>query len=353
MPTTYAIPNGSTAFAATTWTGNGASPRSITGLAFQPDFTWIKCRSVAYNHRSFDSVRGASKQLASNLTSAEVTNDTDGYLSAFNSDGFTLTTGPSSMDVVNQNAATYVAWNWKANGSAVTNTAGSITSQVSANTAAGFSVVTYTGTGANATVGHGLGVAPSMIIVKNRSAAISNPAWPVYHISIGNTNYLDIQTQAADSASINVWNNTTPTSNVFSIGVANSVSGNTNGLVAYCWAAVPGYSAFGKYTGNGSTDGPFVYTGFRPRFVLVKNASTTGKWVLMDTSRGLYNEMTGTNALYPNLSDAEGTDSANRQMDFLSNGFKLRCTGGDANGSGSTIIYMAFAECPLKYSNAR
>jgi len=355
MPTTYAIPNGSTAFAATTWAGDNTTPRTITNGNFTPDFVWVKQRNGTGVHLLWDVVRAGGLNLQSQSTSAETayTSFTAGGISGSATNGFTVAQGSLDSNYVNGTGGTYVGWQWKANGAAVTNTAGSITSQVSANTAAGFSVVTYTGTGANATVGHGLGVAPSMIIVKNRNAAISNPAWPVYHISIGNTKYLDIQTNAAQATAITVWNNTTPTSNVFSIGVADSVSGNTNGLVAYCFAAVPGYSAFGSYTGNGSTDGPFVYTNFRPRFVLVKNASTTGKWVLMDTSRGLYNEMTGTNALYPNLSDAEGTDSANRQMDFLSNGFKLRCTGGDANGSGSTIIYMAFAENPFKYANAR
>jgi hypothetical protein len=188
-----------------------------------------------------------------------------------------------------------------------------------------------------------------MIIVKNRNAAISNPAWPVYHISIGNTKYLDIQTTAAQATAITVWNNTTPTSNVFSIGVADSVSGNTNGFVAYCFAAVPGYSAFGSYTGNGSTDGPFVYLGFRPRFVMFKWSSGVENWFILDSTRQIYNVM-GT-YLYANGSNAETTGGVT--YDFLSNGFKVRDANNFINASGGTYIYAAFAENPFKYANAR
>jgi hypothetical protein len=349
MPTTYAIPNGSTAFAATTYTGTGAAltvSNAVNGTSFQPDLVWLKSRSTVENHFLFDSVRGSApnyNRLSSNLTDAEATPGI-AMLTAINSNGITLGTNGG----VNTNGATFVGWQWKANGAAVTNTAGSITSQVSANTAAGFSVVTYTGTGANATVGHGLGAVPQMIIVKNRNAAISNPAWPVYHISIGNTKYLDIQTTAAQATAITVWNNTTPTSNVFSIGVADSVSGNTNGLVAYCFAAVPGYSAFGSYTGNGSTDGPFIYTGFRPRFIMLKATNVVANWFIRDTSRNPYN---GADlSLFPNLSNAESLGAV---YDILSNGFKVRSSASGVNGSGDNIIYAAFAENPFKYANAR
>jgi hypothetical protein len=354
MPTTYAIPDGRVAMSATTYTGNGtngtAISNAVNGVSMQPDFVWIKDRVTANYNVLMDSVRGASNTLFSNATLAEET--TPARISSFNSNGFTLTNKNDS----NTNGDTFIAWQWKANGAAVTNTAGSITSQVSANTTAGFSVVTYTGTGANATVGHGLGVAPSMIIVKNRNAVISNPAWPVYHISIGNTKYLDIQTTAAQATAITVWNNTTPTSNVFSIGVADSVSGNTNGLVAYCFAAVPGYSAFGSYTGNGSSDGPFVYTNFRPRFVMIKLASGAGgNWIMVDTSRDTYN--LSINKLGANVADAENGanvgNSTQNTLDILSNGFKIRATQTDTNGNGNTYVYMAFAETPFAYSNAR
>jgi hypothetical protein len=348
---TPTIPNGAVYMAATTYTGTGASltvANTVNGTNFQPDLVWVKSRSAATDHKLTDVVRGVTKALISDTTGAETT-DTNG-LTAFGSTGFTLGTDTT----YNNSAATYVAWQWKANGAGVTNTSGSITSTVSANTTAGFVVVTFTGTGANATVGHGLGVAPSMVIVKDRTAARTGYQWPVWHTSLGGgTKALFLNVTDATATDTVYWNSTVPTSSVFSVGTWGGVNYSGDNFVAYCFSAVAGYSAFGSYTGNGSTDGPFVFCGFRPRFVLVKNASTAGKWVLMDTSRGLYNEMTGTNALYPNLADAEGTDGGSRQMDFLSNGFKLRCTGGDANGSGNTIIYMAFAENPFKYSNAR
>jgi len=326
------------------YTGNGTG-QSITGVGFQPDWVWIKGRSGSTDHAWYDAVRGVQKQIESNNTGAETTESTG--LTAFGSDGFTT----GLLLQLNTISATYVAWNWIASGSTVSNTAGVITSTVSANTTSGFSVLTYSGGNlTSATIGHGLGVAPSMVIVKRRNAVDD---WRTYHVSVGATKYMDLNTTAAAATATVVWNDTAPTSTVFTVGNSASVNASGGTYVAYCFAEVAGYSKFGSYTGNGSTDGPFVFTGFRPAFVLVKNSSTTGKWVLMDTSRGLYNVMSGTNALYPNLSDAEGTDSANREMDFLSNGFKLRCTGGDANGSGNTIIYMAFASSPFKFSLAR
>ena len=352
---TPTIPNGATQMAATLWTGDGTSSRtivnSVNGTSFQPDWVWWKNRTTAKWNQVFDSVRGADKALSTNATDAEDASGGyggEGSVTAFNSNGYTLQGGTGN----NENGSGIVGWSWKANGAGVSNTSGSITSTVSANTTAGFSVVTYTGTGANATVGHGLGVAPSMIIAKSRS--ISGAQWAVYTTTLGASAFINLDsTAAATTGNTSVWQGVSPTSTVFSVSTSNQTNGSAATYVAYAFSAVAGYSAFGSYTGNGSTDGPFVFLGFRPRFVLVKNASTAGKWVLMDTSRGLYNEMTGTNALYPNLADAEGTDGGSRQMDFLSNGFKLRCTGGDANGSGNTIIYMAFAENPFKYANAR
>jgi hypothetical protein len=366
MPTTYAIPNGAAAMAATTYTatpGTGATiSNAVNGVSFQPDLVWVKSRDAGEQHYWQDSVRGFSpsanvtKMLNSNSTAAE--SSLSDITCTTTSSGFTVVDsnpGTGEFWLTNRN---YVAWSWKANGAAVTNTAGSITSQVSANTAAGFSVVTYTGTGANATVGHGLGVAPSMIIVKNRNAVISNPAWPVYHSVIAATNYLDLQTTAASAASVNVWNNTAPTSSVFSIGVANSVSGNTNGLVAYCFAAVPGYSAFGAWQNNNSTDGTFIYTGFRPRFILLKNYDNVERWFTWDSTRQTYN-MTppSSNWLVPNDTAAEGANGATTaEIDGLSNGFKIRTTNpasGEISFGTRNYIYACFAEMPFKYANAR
>jgi len=327
------------------WTGDGANPRSLTGVGFQPDFVWIKSRSNAYAHRLADAVRGVGRELFSNSTSAEVVNNNNGSVQAFNSDGFTLSGSTSTSDV-NGSGLTFVAWNWKANGAGVTNTAGSITSTVSANTTSGFSIVTYTGTGSNATIGHGLGVAPSMVIVKNRSTTTD---WLIYHVSLGATKSIAFDTAAAITSSTR-WNDTAPTSTLVSIGTSAGVNGSGNSMVAYCFAAISGFSAFGSYTGNGSADGPFVYLGFRPEFVMIKNASATGDWFIYDTARNTYN--VADNRLKPNLSDAEGTGGS-FGPDILSNGFKMRSNFGEMNGSGNTIIYMAFAENPFKNALAR
>jgi len=334
------IPNGSKYMQAVTYTGTGAT-QTIT-VGFQPDFVWVKSRSAATDHKLTDSVRGATKALISDTTGAETT-DTNG-VTAFTSTGFTL----GSDSVYNTNGATYVAWCWQAGqGSSSSNTSGSITSTVSVNASAGFSIVTYTGTGAVATIGHGLGVSPNMIIGKSRGAA---NAWGVYHISVGNTKAMYLNTTAAASAASSAFfNNTSPTSSVFSVGSAVEFNASATTQVAYCWAAISGFSAFGSYTGNASTDGPFVYTGFRPKFVLIKCSSTTENWSIIDSSRNTYN--LSDSDLFPSLSNAETT---NMGLDLLSNGFKLRTTNTvNGNASGATYIYAAFAENPFKYSNAR
>jgi hypothetical protein len=355
---TYNLPtptvnNGALYMAATTYTGNGTASTSILnsanntiGTTFAPNFVWIKSRSAATNHYLYDTLRGANNQLLSNATNTEST--VANRMTAFNSNGFTL----GSDTEVNASAATYVGWQWLAGtASGVSNTSGSITSTVSANTTAGFSVVTYTGTGANATVGHGLGVAPSMIIMKNRQAANS---WVVYHVSTGNGNVLILNSTNASTADSTAWNTTTPTSSVFSLGSGAAADTNqtTGGgqHVAYCFAAVSGYSAFGSYTGNGSTDGPFIYTGFRPRFVMTKRTDSTSDWLIFDTSRNTYNVANST--LLPDSSAAEITD-ANRMIDFVSNGFKVRSALAEFNGSGNNMIYVAFAENPFTSSRAR
>ena len=336
-----AIYNGANHMAATTYTGTLLSNSITNSGGFQPDLVWIKSRSAATDHKLTDSVRGVTKGLISNTTGAETT-DSQG-VTAFGSSGFTVGTDTT----YNNLSATYVGWQWKAGGTAVSNTSGTITSSVSANTTAGFSVVTYTGTGANATVGHGLNVAPSMFITKKRS---STSDWGVYHSSLTSAAYyLLLGSTAAQASGATYWNSTAPTSSVFSIGTADPTNISTATYVAYCFAAIAGYSAFGSYTGNGSADGPFVYCGFRPRFVLIKRTDSAVDWVLFDTSRNTYNVTTG--QINPNTSAAE--DNSYTWLDILSNGFKCRVGLLGTNASGGTYIYAAFAENPFQNSLAR
>jgi hypothetical protein len=323
------------------YTGNG-STQTISGLGFSPDLVWIKPRSAAYNNRLYDQVRGVENVLNSNTTAAEGSDG--GGVTAFTSTGFTLGSSVSQ----NENNTTYAAWTWDAGSSTVTNTAGSISSQVRANASAGFSIVTFTANGtAGATVGHGLGAAPSFVIVKGRTSTAN---WLVYHAAIGNTNFLQLNTTIASTSSVTAWNNASPSSSVFTLG--DSAAGNTSGAatVAYCVAPVAGYSAFGSYTGNGSTDGPFVYTGFRPRWVMFKSSSAGADWVIEDAARGAYNLIDA--RLFPNTNDAE-LSNGNGNIDFLSNGFKLRNAHSSMNASSTTYIYAAFAEAPFQYARAR
>jgi hypothetical protein len=331
-------------FNAVTYTGTGSS-LGVTGVGFQPDWVWVKGRSGATDHGLYDAVRGVQKQLESNGTGAETTETTG--ITAFDSDGFTT----GALAQLNTSSATYVAWNWKANGSGSSNTAGSITSTVSASTTSGFSVVTYTGTGANATVGHGLGVAPSMIIVKSRTGSPDVPTWRVYHASVGATKYLELNSTGS-ATTYGDWNNTAPTSTVFSVGAPAFTPNNQNGInyVAYCFAPVAGYSAFGSYTGNGSADGPFVFTGFRPAYVMIKNTTLASAWIVYDNKRNTAN--VETNYLLPNSSGAEATLSS-LVLDFTSNGFKIRGDQATINTSNNNYIFACFAESPFKYSLAR
>jgi hypothetical protein len=351
---TYNLPTptiiqGNTNFNILTWTGTGTSSgRSFTGVGFAPDLVWAKPRSVAYDHNLNDKVRGANKRLRSNTTDAENTNDTYGYLSAFDSDGWTTVSGATENSNWNQTSATYVAWCWKANGAGSSNTDGSITSTVSVNSTAGFSIVTYTGTGANATVGHGLGVAPKMVIAKSRSQG-TGYNWVVYHTSIPATQFLRLNTTDAVITASTVWNNTAPTSTVFSVGTDPVVTGNGQNFVAYCWAAISGYSAFGSYTGNGSADGVFVATNFTPKFIMIKRTDTANDWNILNSSQQTYNQVE--TYLLANSSNAEG--SSGNSTDFLSNGFKLRTSNAWGNANGGTYIYMAFASNPFKNSLAR
>jgi hypothetical protein len=346
MATTFAVPDGRVAMAATLWNGattgtNLSVNNTVNTVSFQPDLVWSKARNNAYNHYLQDSVRGITNGLSSNLTAAEAT--TAGSPTSFTSTGFNI----SSTDVWSSLGNTEVSWQWKAGGTAVSNTAGSITSSVSANTTAGFSVVTYTGNGTTgATVGHGLGVTPGFIIFKSRDAA---QEWRVWLTSFGTGNALTLNSNTGTGSNSPVMN-AAPSSTVFTLlGTGYNVNSSGVAYVAYCWAPVAGYSAFGSYTGNGSADGPFIYTGFRPRFLMIKSSSGAFNWFIEDSSRNTTN-VTGLD-LSPNLSDAEANNSPT--FDFLSNGFKLRNTYTSQNGSGSTYIYAAFAENPLKFSNAR
>ena len=343
MPTPT-IPAGNLYINATLWNGTGAVA-SITngapGASFEPDFVWIKSRSSANSHRLFDSVRGATKILISNATNAEATESDS--LTAFNSNGFAL--GADTVGGgVNTSGRTYVGWQWKAGGTAVSNTAGSITSSVSANTTSGFSVVKFTsGASAGFSVGHGLGATPALIIQKKTDAV---GGWLVAHQNMSasgiTSGYLQLQTTDAFTSNANVFTNVN--SSTITEG---SVVSNNAAQIMYCWAPIAGYSAFGSYTGNGSADGTFVYLGFRPKFVMTKKSSGTEDWAIIDSSRSSYN-LQGAD-LYADLAIAEGTSG----YDLLSNGIKFRSSGGSWNASGATYIYMAFAETPFKYALAR
>lgn len=335
-------------FAATTYTGNGTTQsvsNAVNGVGFQPDLVWAKARSNAYNNYLGDSVRGSTNILLSNTTLAESSVPTS--FTSFNSNGFAVGDAPE----VNGNAASLVAWQWKANGAAVANNAGSIASQVSAGAAQGFSVVTYTGNGINgATVGHGLSVSPSMWIIKKRvnNTATNTGNWIVVHKSIAATGSLSSSTTftlTSISGSLTL-NNTAPSGNYV---YDNQIGGNGDTFVAYCFSEVAGFSKFGSYVGNGSADGAFCFTGFMPRFVMFKRTDTPGNWIMLDSSRSPDNVAKA--RLDANGSAAEITQS---DTDLLSNGFKLKISGTtDPNISGGTYIFMAFAASPFKFSLAR
>ena len=322
-----------------TWTGNGTAGTNIGGLGFEPDFVWIKRRNAAYGHVFSDSVRGFgatgwAKQLIGNSTEAENSGAVN-TIRSFNPDGFTLGTDGG----VNLNSSTYVGWCWRAGGPAVANTDGDITSQVSVNTDYGFSIVSYTASGTRSdTIGHGLSAAPEWIIVKNRDQADD---WYVYHVGTDSSNpeayYLELNDTAGRASFYSPWDDTLPTSSVFSVGVEHNVNASGEDYIAYCWTPVAGYSKFGSYTGSGAS-GKKITTGFKPRFLLIKRTSTTGYWNIVDSERG------GGEALHPNLSNS--TSSGGPWITFNDDGFTLTTTGDGYNDSGAAFVYAAFADRP-------
>jgi len=339
-------------FNVVTYTGSGTN-QSITSVGFESDMIWVKQRNAADNHVLVDSVRGYSKELYPNLTNAESGNT--GSITA-TSTGFDLGSG-GDLGRFNENTSTYVAWCWKADGAAVENNDGSITSQVSANTDAGFSIVSYTGTGSNSTVGHGLSQSPEMIIFKERNGATN---WPVYHSGLSSAAYaVELNQALAEFSYPAYFQSTDPTDSVFYIGTDSYINNSSDNYIAYCWHSVEGYSKFGKYIGNGSADGSFVYTGFRPKFILFKKTSGGGdRWFMADTARSPFNVTLndgdgGIKLVDASASDAEFANSPAEDFDIVSNGFKFRINDGGSNGVGATYIYMAFAESPFKYSLAR
>ena len=339
------------------YTGNSGN-KTISGLGFQPDWVWAKSRSLAQNHHIHDSARGVELRLNAEANNAEIS---DGELKTFTSDGFTFDTAGAT----NTNNATNVAWCWHANSGTATATISESgdnpAAVVQANPTAGFSLITYTGTGDAGTIAHGLGAVPTMMIIKNRDVA---DAWAVYHganTAAPATDYLVLNTTAATADAATYWADTAPTSSVFTVHDAHSVNADGEKYVAYCFAEVEGYSKFGKYIGNGVVDGPFVYLGFRPAWIMVKSTTNTNSetnWVIWDNKRNGYNTA-GNIQVFANQNYAEGQRDDNggagiSDLDILSNGFKHRdATFGQNGVNGATFIYMAFAEAPFKYANAR
>ena len=344
------------------YTGNG-STQAVTGFGFEPDLVWVKNRDNSYYHRFWDSVRGVGRTgLYSNTTEAEghwEQSGVSGYdqdqVTSFDDDGFTVLKGPNG-DGLNENTVRYVAWCWKAGGPAVLNTAGNINANVSANQTAGFSIVSYTGTGSAGTVGHGLGKAPSFIIVKNRddtgASGPTNGNWQIWHsgFTIKHAIQLNLTSTTANGGSdTGYWNGTLPTSSVFSVGNFNSTNGSSDNMIAYCWAEIEGYSNFGSYEGNGDAEGPFVWCGFQPAWIMIKRIDSAGQWNILDTGRSPINPKDVN--LLANAADLETYGS--RVVDFVSNGFKPRNTTGDINADGGIYIFAAFASTPFKTARAK
>ena len=323
------------------YTGTGSS-NALTGIGFQPDWTWIKCRTDAQNHALYDAVRGVQKKISSSTNTAEATATTE--LSAFGSDGFTVLTDGQ----VNASGQTYASWNWKANGAGSANTDGAINSTVSANTTSGFSIVSYTGTlsgNGNTTVGHGLGVAPKMIITKSKS---NGENWGVYHKDLTANRILQLNTTSAQIDTSSEGTVTAPTSSVFTVNYRGEYGNSGQNYIAYCFAEKKGFSKFGSYTGNGSSDGNFLYCGFKPALFVVKRYDASGEyWNVLDSKRNPENP--ADDYIYWSENLVEGVKT--QKIDFVSNGIKIRGTDGAFNASGGSYIYMCFAESSIVSSN--
>ena len=319
-------------FKAVKFTGNASAGHAITGVGFQPDWVWLKTVESVNNHTIFDVVRGVTNRIRSNQTNAQ---NTSSGVTSFDTDGFTV--GADSAG----NSGNMISWNWKTqNSQGSSNTDGSInTTYTSVNTTAGFSISTYEGTGSAATVGHGLGVTPAMVLVKNIDAGQN---WLMYHQGMPATKYLRLNLTSASGTSSSVWNNTEPTNSVFSIGSDGAVTGNGQTHVAYCFAEKRGYSKFGVYKGNGNANGSFIFLGFKPAFIMVKSTNTTTEWHMSDNARRPNNP----NNSYLSASSSAAENTSN-PTDFLSNGFKIKTSNNGWNKSGDTFIYWAFAENPL------
>ena len=343
----YTTINKSTDFFNTVlYTGDGTTSKAITGVGHQPDLVWIKDRDQSSNHQLQDAVRGKSGSnyyyIHSDSNAAQSVQTDDDGVNTLGADGFTV--GYTNSTAWNENNTDYVSWNWKANGSGSSNTDGSITSTVSVNTTSKMSIVKFTGTGSVATVGHGLGSVPKMILFKNTTRA-SN--WIVYHHSLGNTKNLYLDDTNAEHDRADTFNDTSPTSSVFTVGTAD-LNIDTETIIAYCFAEVDGFSKFSSYIGNGdATNSPFIYLGFKPKFVIIKNSGAAQEWVMFDNKRIGYNTE-GNEKLYPDLPNAEADIS---EIDLVSNGFKLRTGGNQANQDGNTMVYMAFGQTIVGTNN--
>jgi hypothetical protein len=330
-------------FQTTLYTGNGSSGHEITNSGnsnLKPDWLWIKSRSDTEQHTLYDSSRGSTKRLMSDATNAEYVNSTQG-IQSFNTDGFTL----GENDQNNKSSQNCVAWQWKANGgttSSFTESGSNPGGNYQANTTAGFSIVTYTGTGSNGTVQHGLSSAPELVIVKQRDDAAHD--WQTGSDFLTSWAYrLKLNDDVTEASVATSFNSTAPTSSVFTVGSNDDVNEDAHGYVGYCFHSVKGYSKIGSYKGNGNADGPFVYTGFKPAWLMWKRTDSGTDWRIFDNKRDDDNVVKG--RLFPNTTDSENTSQDT--LDFLSNGFKLRSTNSGGNASGGTYIYMAFAEHPF------
>ena len=333
-------------FQAKVYTADSSANRLITldgSENMQPDWVWMKNRDQSVNHDLYDSVRGTTKYISSNKINAEATN-ADGLV-GFNTDGFTVDTSWGNISTGNS----YVAWCWKAGGSASNNTDGTTTVSLSLNLTAGFSIGTYTGTSAAATIGHGLGAVPHWIMIKNRSSG--SRKWAIWHNDLSGTNkYLAIDRTDAELTDTATWNNTAHTSSVFASGGSGEVNQGSENFVFYAFKPIKGYSKFGSYTGNGNADGTFVYTGFKPAWLMIKQINSGGNdWLMYDNKRDTFN--VANKLLVANANGTEATGQSFNYIDLLSNGFKLRGSDARNNGSGGTMIYMAFAESPFVNSN--